>query len=77
MAYKLFRGEFHLFYQASNRRVGSEPDGDTIWFKPDKKPLLAKFAPLGPDGKPRRAQFNGSGFLVPLRFEGIDSIKLH
>ncbi len=77
MSYKLFRGEFHLFYQGKTKQIGSEPDGDTIWFQPNNKKLLENFTPVGPDGRPRKAQFNGSNVMVPLRFEGIDSIELH
>ncbi len=35
MAYRIVKGTFHLFYVAE-RRVGPQPDGDSLWFKPDK-----------------------------------------
>jgi hypothetical protein len=35
MGYNLVKGEFSLFYNI-NRHVGSRPDGDSIWFKPNK-----------------------------------------
>ena len=40
MPYRLVKGEFHLFYQA-DRHVGSQPDGDSIWFRPNRSVVLA------------------------------------
>ncbi|UCD38275.1 MAG: hypothetical protein JSW54_01995 [Fidelibacterota bacterium] len=68
MPYTLIKGQFHLYYR-SQRLVGSRPDGDSMWFKPDKKNTLAK---LGG----RRVEFNGGG-CAQLRFEGIDALELH
>lgn len=46
MPYRLVKGEFHLFYK-KQKLVGSQPDGDSVWFKPEDRALLGK---LG-DGK--------------------------
>lgn len=70
MSYRLVKGTFALFYQGE-RHVGSRPDGDSLWFRPDKPSLLRN---LG--DPPRRAEFNGGGF-AQLRFEGIDALELH
>lgn len=70
MPYRLVKGEFHLFYK-KQKRVGSQPDGDSVWFKPEDRALLGK---LG-DGK-RDADFNAGGF-VQLRLEAIDALELH
>ncbi len=68
MTYRLVTGEFHLFYK-SKRKVGSQPDGDSIWFKPNNLKLLQNI-----DG--RSAKQNAGGF-IQLRFESIDSLELH
>lgn len=68
MAYKLIEGEVRLVYQTT-RRVGSRPDGDSVWFKPDNPALLA-------DINGRSANLNPGG-LAQLRFEGIDALELH
>jgi hypothetical protein len=68
MSYKLVEGEVRLFYR-STRLVGSRPDGDSAWFKPDNPNLLS-------DIGHRSADFNQGGF-VQLRFEGIDALELH
>jgi hypothetical protein len=76
MAYRLVRGEFILFYKGkTNQTVGSEPDGDTVWFKPDKPALLKNFN-LADPANPRDADFKGGG-QVSLRFEAIDALELH
>lgn len=69
MSYRVVRGEFHLFYQGNMRRVSAQPDGDSIWFKPQSKQHLAN---LGV----RAVKYNGGGF-AQLRFEGIDALELH
>lgn len=69
MPYRLVKGEFQLFYQGQTRRVGSEPDGDTIWFKPKSKKRLENV-----DG--RDAEIRGNGY-ASLRLEGIDALELH
>jgi hypothetical protein len=66
MPYKLIEGEVRLFYR-STRLVGSRPDGDSTWFKPDNPNLLS-------DIGHRSADFNKGGF-AQLRFEGIDASK--
>jgi len=68
MPYKLIKGEFHLYYKIT-RHVGSRPDGDSMWFKPDHPAYLNDI-----DG--RDAEFNKGGF-AQLRFEGIDALELH
>ena len=68
MPYKLVEGEVRLFYR-STRLVGSRPDGDSAWFKPDNPNLLS-------DIGHRSADFNKGGF-AQLRFEGIDALELH
>jgi endonuclease YncB( thermonuclease family) len=68
MPYKLVEGESRLFYR-STRLVGSRPDGDSAWFKPDNPNLLS-------DIGQRSARFNKGGF-AQLRFEGIDALELH
>jgi hypothetical protein len=77
MPYKLIEGEVRLFYRStrlvvfyrSTRLVGSRPDGDSAWFKPDNPNLLS-------DIGHRSADFNKGGF-AQLRFEGIDALELH
>lgn len=68
MAYKLIEGEVRLVYKVT-RRVGSRPDGDSVWFKPDNPALLE-------DISGRSAKLNPVGF-AQLRFEGIDALELH
>jgi len=70
MPYRLVKGEFHLFYK-KQKLVGSLPDGDSIWFKPDDRALLRK---LGPNR--RDAVFNAGGF-TQLKLEGIDAPELY
>lgn len=74
MGFRLVRGEFHLFYKKT-RHEGSEPDGDTVWFKPNNLKLLENFS-LADEIPARTAKVNGGG-LVNLRFEGIDALELH
>lgn len=70
MAYRLVKGEFHLFYE-KEKRVGSQPDGDSVWFRPNKAKYLRRL------GDPERnAQYNKGGFCQ-LRFEAIDALELH
>ena len=68
MPYRLIKGTFALHYQGQ-RHVGSKPDGDSAWFKPDQPQLLS-------DLGGRDADFNAGGF-AQLRFEGIDALELH
>lgn len=68
MPYKLVEGEIRLFYR-STRLVGSRPDGDSVWFKPDNPDVLS-------DIGHRSADFNKGG-IAQLRFEGIDALELH
>ncbi len=69
MSYRLVKGEFHLLYH-STRRVGSQPDGDSLWFKPDDVSLFVN-QPVG-----RSVKLNKGGF-AQLRFEAIDALELH
>ncbi len=68
MSYRLIEGEVRLYYQGQ-RHVGSRPDGDSVWFRPDNPSLLD-------DVTGRSAEFNQGGF-AQLRFEGIDALELH
>ena len=68
MSYRLVKGYFHLHYRSEFRFVGSRPDGDSMWFKPDTPALLAN---LGG----RDVDYNGGGF-AQLRFEAIDALEL-
>lgn len=68
MGYRVVHGEFALVYQGQ-RRVGSRPDGDSMWFKPAKPANLK-----GIGG--RDAELNAGGY-AQLRFEGIDALELH
>jgi endonuclease YncB( thermonuclease family) len=67
--YVLIKGSYWLSYSSeSGRRVPSQPDRDSVWFKPDDSGLLSGFG--------RAPRFNGGGF-VQLRLEGIDALELH
>ncbi len=68
MSYRFVKGEFRLTYQGK-MLVRSQPDGDSMWFKPDKPKYLE-----GIDG--RSAEYNGGG-LTQLRFEAIDALEIH
>lgn len=69
MPYRIVKGEFHLFYK-KQKLVGSQPDGDSVWFKPDNRALLGKL------GDHRRdAVFNAGGSTL-LKFEGVDALEL-
>jgi hypothetical protein len=66
--YRLIKGEFHLLYETT-KRVGSKPDGDSVWFKPaDPKHL---------DNLGGRSPTYNKGGCAQLRFEGIDCLELH
>jgi endonuclease YncB( thermonuclease family) len=75
MAYRLVRGEFLLFNPNNPNGSGSEPDGDTIRFRPDNQALLENFNLEDPT-KPRSAKFNVFGSTA-LRLEAIDALELH
>lgn len=69
MPYRIVKGEFHLFYK-KQKLVGSQPDGDSVWFKPDDRALLNKL------GVGRRdAVFNAGGFTL-LKFEAVDALEI-
>jgi len=68
VSYRLVRGTFQLRYRGK-RQVGSRPDGDSVWFKPNRPSLLKGIAG-------RDAGINAGG-LAQLRFEGIDALELH
>ena len=69
MPYRIVKGEFHLFYK-KQKLVGSQPDGDSVWFKPNDRALLSK---LG-DNR-RDAIFNAGGSTL-LKFEGVDALEI-
>lgn len=71
MAYKLLKGEFHIFYPDQPLN-GPEPDGDTLKFRPDN-PGTAEV--LWRPGLPQPA-FNEHG-MINLRFEGLDALETH
>lgn len=72
MPYRIVEGEFRLSYvNAAGRTQGSEPDGDSVWFKPANPELLRKVGAAG-----WSAKFNKGG-LVQLRLEGIDALETH
>jgi len=69
--YQLIKGAFCLYYDTGKRRQGSQPDGDSVWFKPDSK---ASFAGLDPAPKYNQ---DGKGDFTNLRFEAIDALETH
>nr|WP_306028699.1 hypothetical protein [Stappia sp. MMSF_3263] len=71
MAYKLIKGEFHIFYPDIPRQ-GPEPDGDTLKFKPYNRSFVET---LWRPGVPRPG-FNGRD-MINLRFEGLDALETH
>jgi hypothetical protein len=68
MSYLVVRGRFELGY-IGERRVGSRPDGDSVWFRPN---VSDRFRDLDWG---RTVDFNEGG-LVQLRFEGVDALEL-
>lgn len=62
--YTLIKGSFPI--------VGTEPDGDTIRFKPDDPAIVER---LGPPGQ--RPDFSVGGTQINVRFEGIDALETH
>jgi hypothetical protein len=84
--YRIITGEFHLFSKTiKGVHSGSQPDGDTIKFKPDRGkkafkdveevPVPGGANPLEKQ-KLRRVEFNSADHCN-LRFEAIDSLELH
>jgi hypothetical protein len=84
--YRVITGEFQLYYRtAKGVHSGSQPDGDTIKFKPDRGkaafkdveevPVPGGAMPLEKQPR-RRVDFNVVG-QCSLRFEAIDSLELH
>lgn len=71
MAYKLIKGEFHIFYPDIPKQ-GPEPDGDTLKFKPDNPDYAEE---LWRAGQPK-PDYNGRG-MINLRFEGLDALETH
>ncbi len=70
MAYRLIKGEYHIFYpdQPNN---GPQPDGDTLKFKPNNPALVSTLQQNG--GSPG---FNNRG-MINIRFEAIDALETH
>jgi hypothetical protein len=71
MAYRLIKGQFHIFYPTLPRQ-GPEPDGDTLKFLPNNRQLIEDLQQPGQ----RPPDFNGRG-MINLRFEGIDALETH
>ena len=70
MPYTLIKGEFHIHYP-DIPRMGPEPDGDTLKFKPDHRQLI--------ENLPRAnwlPKFTQKG-ITTIRFEGIDALETH
>lgn len=72
MSYRIVKGNFLLYYQGTTRQVGSQPDGDSIWFEPDDPNLL-----LDVDGRDADLRERGDITYVQLRFEAIDALEIH
>jgi endonuclease YncB( thermonuclease family) len=62
--YTLIKGTFPI--------VNTEPDGDTIRFRPDDPRIVEG---LGPEGQ--RPDFSQQGTQINVRFEGIDALETH
>ena len=84
--YRVIAGEFQLYYKtAKGVHSGSQPDGDTIKFTPDRGkaafkdieevPVPGGVTPPQKQSR-RRVDFNAGG-QCNLRFEAIDSLELH
>ncbi len=69
--YLVAAGEFCLRYKCATRMVGSQPDGDSVRFRPD---VPTRFDPLPRVG--RKPEFNTAG-TVQLRLEAIDALETH
>lgn len=68
--HRLVCGSYRLLgADRRGRRVGARPDGDSVWFHPDRDESLREL----PGG---RASFHCAG-CVQLRLEGIDALELH
>lgn len=62
--YTLIKGSFPI--------INTEPDGDTIRFRPDDPRIVEG---LGPEGQ--RPSFSQQGTQINVRFEGIDALETH
>jgi endonuclease YncB( thermonuclease family) len=62
--YTLIKGSFPI--------VGTEPDGDTIRFKPDDPAIVERLGPAG-----QRPDFSAGGTQINVRFEGVDALETH
>ncbi len=62
--YTLIKGSFPI--------INTEPDGDTIRFRPDDPRILDE---LGPEGQ--RPAFSQQGTQINVRFEGVDALETH
>jgi len=62
--YTLIKGSFPI--------INTEPDGDTIRFRPDDPRIVEG---LGPDGQ--RPAFSQQGTQINVRFEGVDALETH
>jgi hypothetical protein len=70
MPYTLIKGQFVIHYPETPR-LGPEPDGDTVKFRPENPALVnALMRPgFGPD-------FNAQS-MISIRFEAIDALETH
>lgn len=68
MPYICVRGSIQLSYTRNGRRSGSQPDGDSTWFKPDNENTLNKIPRIGTPNK---------GGFMQLRYEAIDALETH
>src|SRR5262245_52294833 len=62
--YTLIKGSFPI--------VGTEPDGDTIRFRPDTPAFVDKLGPAG-----QRPGWTQGGTQLSVRFEAIDALETH
>ena len=62
--YTLIKGSFPI--------VGTEPDGDTIRFRPDDPAIVERLGPAG-----QHPAFAAAGTQINVRFEGIDALETH
>jgi hypothetical protein len=64
MPHRVVYGESYLFYRGVLRQVGSQPDGDSVWIRPQTARLLKCL--YG-----RNARFH-NGHAEAIRLNGIE-----
>jgi len=62
--YTLIKGSFPV--------INTEPDGDTIRFRPDDPRIVEGLGPAG-----QRPAFSQQGTQINVRFEGVDALETH